>query len=286
MKFKVGDRVKIKEDLSHRGSYKVGVTRNMERYKGKEATIVGLEYNDYSLDIDAGRYWWSEDTFEPIEKNKITESTFKVGDKVKLTNEKEAEMMRRCGFRLGNLYKIVQVLEKAVVVKNNQNRTYLADKNEVLKIENGFSKADLEFGDKVTYKNGSVKTVSGPFLIDHQGCAFLDYYDEELKCEENPDIDIVKVERPIKYETVYERTEEEKKEILDKVEREYLKAVIKPFRKKVEYIRKVRVFMSKEAYIEIATKDNDIVCLTCFDQDKTYKGMGLYKKYSLEELGL
>lgn len=37
---------------------------------------------------------------------------FKVGDKVKLINEKEAEMMMRCGFRLGNLYKIVQVLEK------------------------------------------------------------------------------------------------------------------------------------------------------------------------------
>ena len=71
MKFKIGDRVKIKEDLSHRGSYKVYVSRYMEEYKGKEATIVGLEGNTYSLDIDAGNYFWSEDTLEPIKKKAI-----------------------------------------------------------------------------------------------------------------------------------------------------------------------------------------------------------------------
>lgn len=212
---------------------------------------------------------------------------FKVGDKVKLINEKEAEMMMRCGFRLGNLYKIVQVLEKNVVVKNSQNRTYVAGKNEVLKIENGFSKADLEFGDKVTYRNGSAKTVSGPFLIDHQGCAFLDYYDEKLKCEENPDIDIVKVERPIKYETVYERTEEEKKDILDKVEKNYLINVIKPFRKRVKFIRKIEslTFSAGKELLQIQLNDDDIALLY-FEKNTMYKGMKLDKDYSLEELGI
>lgn len=212
---------------------------------------------------------------------------FKVGDKVKLINEKEAEMMMRCGFRLGNLYKIVQVLEKNVVVKNSQNRTYVADKNEVLKIENGFSKADLEFGDKVTYRNGSAKTVSGPFLIDHQGCAFLDYYDEKLKCEENPDIDIVKVERPVKYKTVFERVEEEKKEILDKVEKNYLTNVIKPFKKRFKGISKIEspMFPAEKEFLQIQL-NNDEIILPYFEKGTMYKEMELNKRYTLEELGI
>ena len=44
--------------------------------------------------------------------------------------------------------------------------------------------------------------------------------------------------------------------------------------------------MENEAYIEIATKDDDTACLPSFDQDKMYKGMEVDKKYSLEELGL
>ena len=211
---------------------------------------------------------------------------FKVGDKVKLINEKEAEMMMRCGFRLGNLYKIVQVLEKNVVVKNSQNRTYVAGKNEVLKIENGFSKADLEFGDKVTYRNGSAKTVSGPFLIDHQGCAFLDYYDEKLKCEENPDIDIVKVERPIEYKTVFERVEDGETKILNETEKEYLKAVIKPFKNKVKSICKLEGFRRNTEYLTIYFEDNYNIGFPDFEIGTMYKGMETGRSYTLEELGL
>lgn len=253
MKFKVGDRVKIKEDLSHRGSYKVYVSRYMEEYKGKEATIVGLEGNTYSLDIDAGNYFWSEDTLEPIKKKAIE---YYQNEEISFSVDFDAK-------------KIL----KALVVEET--------------VKERFTKSDLRDGDIVTYRDGSKGIKNGAHLQKIGNSAIfaslLDYT-EKLKQKENryKNLDIIKVERPVKYVTAFERVEE----ILDEAEREYLKAVIKPFRNKVKYIQKVKVFMNNEAYIEIVTKDNDTACLTCFDQDKMYKGMKPDVTYTLEELGL
>ena len=221
MEFKIGDRVKIKEDLSCKHIYKMNIVKEMERYKGKVAEIVAVRCKTgYALDIDKGYWNWSDDTFELVESKK-------------------------------------------------------------------FTKSDLKDGDIVTYRDGSKGIKNGAHLQKIGNSAIfaslLDYT-EKLKQKENryKNLDIIKVERPVKYVTAFERVEE----ILDEAEKEYLKAVIKPFRKKIKYIQKTKIFMENEAYIEIATKDDDTACLPSFDQDKMYKGMEVDKKYSLEELGL
>ena len=76
---------------------------------------------------------------------------------------------------------------------------------------------------------------------------------------------------------------EDKKEILDEVEKEYLRAVIKPFRKSITYIIK-ETFSDKE-YIELGL-DYDVIDLPYFKKGKMYKGMKEDKEYTLEELGL
>lgn len=80
---------------------------------------------------------------------------------------------------------------------------------------------------------------------------------------------------------------EEKKEILDEVEKEYLRAVIKPFRKKVRSIAKFPSldYLNKE-YICIKMLDYNSVYLPCFKKNTMYKGMISGKEYTLEELGL
>lgn len=80
---------------------------------------------------------------------------------------------------------------------------------------------------------------------------------------------------------------EEKKEILDEVEKEYLKAVIKPFRERVKGILKFQslVYFGKE-YICIKVFDNNPIYLPCFKKNTMYKGMKEDKEYTLEELGL
>lgn len=72
------------------------------------------------------------------------------------------------------------------------------------------------------------------------------------------------------------------KEILDEKEKEYLSAVIRPFKDRIEFIAKRRMF---DDYICIGLND-EAISLPYFKKGTMYKGMELYKKYTLKELGL
>ena len=81
--------------------------------------------------------------------------------------------------------------------------------------------------------------------------------------------------------------EEYKPPILDDVEKAYLSAVIKPFRKDIEYIVKFKRYSDKKEYIYMTMKKDDDYCtLPVFEKGTMYKGMELNKRYTLEELGL
>lgn len=74
-------------------------------------------------------------------------------------------------------------------------------------------------------------------------------------------------------------------DILDKTEKEYLSAVIKPFRSDIDWIEKVS--FGNEYLIEIGMNSGQFIQLPFFDiKRKMYLGMELHKEYSLEELGL
>ena len=75
--------------------------------------------------------------------------------------------------------------------------------------------------------------------------------------------------------------------ILTDKEKAYLSAVIKPFREDVECIEKVECYLSENEFIHISIKkDNDYLELPKFEKGAMYKGMKVYKEYTLEELGL
>lgn len=80
--------------------------------------------------------------------------------------------------------------------------------------------------------------------------------------------------------------EEYKEPVLDEVEREYLSAVIKPFRKKVVYIKKNKNSSNGMQYLTIVICDDDYMYFPYIDDDAMYKGMEVNKEYSLEELDL
>lgn len=79
------------------------------------------------------------------------------------------------------------------------------------------------------------------------------------------------------------------KPILDAKEKEYLSAIIKPFKKQVKYIRKCRKFSGPKEFISIAYVDstgNNVLNFPDFKANKMYQGMKSDKLYKLEELGL
>ena len=80
-------------------------------------------------------------------------------------------------------------------------------------------------------------------------------------------------------------------EILTDKEKEYLSAVIKPFKNKVDYISKNQTMFYSENYQYISFKYTDDYCehvsiFPVFEKGSLYKSMELDKEYTLEELGL
>lgn len=79
------------------------------------------------------------------------------------------------------------------------------------------------------------------------------------------------------------------KSLLTEKEKEYLSAVIKPFKDKVIYIAKQQGFKySKKISVEfiIIYVDDEKIILPSYDKGTLYKDMKLMEKYTVEDLGL
>lgn len=85
------------------------------------------------------------------------------------------------------------------------------------------------------------------------------------------------------------------KDVLDEVEKKYLKSIIRPFKDRVVSIEKRKNINSEGTfyYIEIIVKHiaidrfSEAIYLPYFKpESKMYEGMELNKKYTLKELGL
>lgn len=216
MKFKVGDKVKIREDLSLGKYYSVNLSRSMLLNKGKEAKITYISPDDDTchLDIDGDDWWWSEDMLEPY--------TSKI------------------------------------------------------------AKKDLRDGDYCVFKNGDKAIKIGNYVGTHNVVVPLREYNNKLEHNYDSNYDIVRVDRPTKYKTIYKNDE-----ILDSTEKKYLAGVIRPFKDKIKTIAKeLDIGHGDLCYLNISLENNDCANLPSFYSKAMYVGMEVDKEYTLEELGL
>ena len=80
---------------------------------------------------------------------------------------------------------------------------------------------------------------------------------------------------------------EYKEPILTDEEKKYLKAVIEPFKDRVNHLRKYIHLGHGTEYVEFVIDDHTMsIDLPDFESGTKYKGMELGREYTLEELGL
>ena len=78
----------------------------------------------------------------------------------------------------------------------------------------------------------------------------------------------------------------EEHQILDKEEKEYLSAVIKPFRNRITCISKEQTLGGTKERIIIEYDNDSRMALPFFEKGKKYIGMEIDNEYALKELGL
>ena len=137
--------------------------------------------------------------------------------------------------------------------------------------------------DYCIFKNKERAIKFGGYVIMDEGGILLREYNKKLEHNFNSNYDIVRIDRPTKYETIYKNDE-----ILDSTEKKYLAAVIAPFRDKVKNIAKIDKDNGKQ-YICICHYGGlytENITLPYFKSGTMYVGMKSNKVYTLEELGL
>ena len=90
MKYKVGDKVRVRKDLKKGNFYgKDYYISSMDKFKGEKCVIT--EIWDQSYQINDFGYWWSEEMFESVDDEKVLEYALeKLGmTKEELANEEE-----------------------------------------------------------------------------------------------------------------------------------------------------------------------------------------------------
>lgn len=222
---------------------------------------------------------------------------FKIGDIVKIKTRRDIkEKLRNTILNIEECNFIPEMEEYAGQVSQIKDITrYGAYK---LNIDNGeynwsdymfepytteMRKSDLEDGDYCIFKNKTKAIKIGEYVVGDGGGIPLKEYNNKLEHDYNSNYDIIRVDRPTEYKTIYKNVE-----ILDSTEKKYLAAVIKPFRDNIRYIEKRQNGAGQE-HINIMHNDgfyDTLITLPAFKSGTMYVGMKEKRFYSLEELGL
>ena len=217
---------------------------------------------------------------------------FKVGDKVKFignyNNHVSAgeKTLQNYVKEYKNIFTIEQIYGNGRIKLKGINFWFFIEK-ELEFVE--YTYLDLEkspIGTKITFEYGEVLIKDDKDSYENLGYGrktsdFVNLKDNCCSLGK-----IIKIEEP-EYKIVYRC----KPEILDKVEKRYLKCVIEPFRNNIKCIVKHNYLISPslDKYYEginIIMKDTQIIEFPFFKVDTMYKNMKIDKEYSLEELGI
>ena len=209
---------------------------------------------------------------------------FKIGDKVKLNKNIKDFRYGRAGVSYEEIGTIIRINKYRNTVDFPSHASWDGTVEELVLAK--YTYEDLKkspIGTKITFENGLVlvKVRERDARCDEFTNGVANRNTNDLKNLKDSWLEgyfgkIIKIEEP-EYKTVYES----KVEILDEVEKRYLRGVIRPF--EVKYIEKGTTRYAEFIYIKLKKEH---ISLPDFEPNTMYKGMEINKKYTLEELGL
>lgn len=239
-KYKPGDKARVKRNLPNKTKGGTSVTLEMKRFRGRIVTIseiAGWEKDRYHIKEDEEDWFWTDEMLEDIkEEEKDNMNKFKVGDIVKGIDE-DRYGITNTKMTKGRVIKVRENGMFVVKIIEHECKEYIGDECHDLDpryfvLAKSFTKSDLKNDDIVTLRNGDRLIYNG------EGFMYISYdNDNELRrlsdlqddltyddCgDKDEDYDIVKIERPVEYITVYER--EEKQEVKEMTVEEISKAL-------------------------------------------------------------
>ena len=182
---------------------------------------------------------------------------FKIGDKVRIKED------LKVGCRYNNGCPFVQKMEKYkgknAVIKNGHIPTYLNGDEKIENANNYRYELDIDGGD--CYWSSSM----------------LEKVEDKKHFKSLP--------RDFTGTIDVEKGFIIKKEILDDTEKEYLSAVINPFKEKITGIV-VKEVSNGQCYLSLHVRCDDRIVFPNFKKGTMYKNMEIDREYTLQELGL
>jgi hypothetical protein len=139
MKYKVGDKVKVRNDLSNGPIAGIYVNLAMTSIRNTYLTIKSIEYNLMGYTVKENNHFWVDEMFED---NMETTMKYKVGDKVKVRNDLEPGNSYGATFFTKDMEKFKN---KWVTILEVGDYSYLIE-------ENDWSWSDEMFEDKMGYE--------------------------------------------------------------------------------------------------------------------------------------
>lgn len=192
MKYKVGDKVRVRRDLKAYEIYGSNMlTKSMEKFVGKTVTISGVGITSYTIEEMEVAYW-TDEMFEPVEEELTAEEAIKVlgnmcargCENCKLGKlVKESKYSFCSDYRREHPDKVVEILKQWK--KDHEEKEVETEFVNIVRVieDLGYTKKCVYEEDVTEVKEEAMKRVLKEYCKEHEG-KFFAVYEEICQVKE------------------------------------------------------------------------------------------------------
>lgn len=194
MKYKVGDKVRVRSDLEESETYGCqAFVKQMEKYKGKLVTISEEHQGFCYIEEDKDENWcWTDEMFEPVEEELTAEEAIKIQAEMcrsLMCEDCAIEKLRYdsyCNcveYRSKNPGKVIEILKQWK--KDHEKKEVETEFVNIARVieDLGYTKKFVYEEDVMEVKEEAMKRVLKEYCKEHEG-KFFAVYEEMCRVKE------------------------------------------------------------------------------------------------------